>query len=480
MRISHQATRDELLRHLRSTPRSSTSELARALGVTVPTVHHLLAELPEGAVLAAGRSRRTRYALRRPLRGSLADIPFYRIDADGRADGIGNLALVQPQGSLLPLEAAGWPIPADSRDGWWDGLPYPLYDMRPQGYLGRQLARAQFRQLDVSDNPDEWNDEDIVHALSRVGTDCIGNLLLGDEAYRVWLRNKVDATDPLPEPNLAGRYAERAQQAVAAGDPVSSAAGEFPKFTATRYRDGQLTPHVLVKFSGAGGSAAERRWADLLVSEHLALACAAGIPGIDAASTRVLEYGGRVFLESERFDRVGMHGRTPVCTLGVLDGAFLGSTSSDWPGLALRLQGKGLVTAETVGAVARLWWFGQLIANADMHLGNVSFQVAPPADTRVPGPGRAAGSAGTRAPLRLAPAYDMLPMHYAPLPGGEVPPRNFSPELPLPPQRDAWQAGAVAALEFWKRAAQDVRISAVFRKTCAANATLLGTVATQV
>jgi len=54
----------------------------------------------------------------------------------------------------------------------------------------------------------------------------------------------------------------------------------------------------------------------------------------------------------------------------------------------------GLLASASAAAIARL------IANTDMHLGNLTFHVE-----------------GT---FRLAPAYDMLPMAYAPLPGGEV------------------------------------------------------------
>ncbi len=57
----------------------------------------------------------------------------------------------------MGLIDSGWPVPEESRDGWWDGLAYPLYDMRPQGYLGRQFARAEHHQFAVSTNPDQWD-----------------------------------------------------------------------------------------------------------------------------------------------------------------------------------------------------------------------------------------------------------------------------------------------------------------------------------
>ena len=77
----------------------------------------------------------------------------------------------------------------------------------------------------------------------------------------------------------------------------------------------------------------------------------------------------------------------------------------------------------------KLWWFGKLIANTDMHTGNLSFVAQ-----------------GT---LAVAPAHDMLPMLYAPLPGGEVPTRVFEPPLPLPTQRPSWAVASAAATLFW-------------------------------
>jgi len=429
-------------------PRTSAPGLATALRISVRSLHRLLAELPPGQVVRAGQSSRTRYTLRRPLRGNRADIPLYAIDEIGQATLVSSLALVYPQGALMPMANSGWPVPPESRDGWWGGLPYPLYDIRPQGYIGRQFARAEHQSLGVSPNPEEWSDDDIVFVLSHAGSDVSGNLLLGDAAYQRWLRTKLAPPEPVSEANLGEHYANDAQEALRGGVVGSSAAGEFPKFTALR-QFGHATPHVLVKFSGAGESAAERRWADLLVCEHLALECAGTLPGVESARTRVVHHGTRVFLEAERFDRIELHGRSPVCTLEALSNAFLGTGSSDWVLLVSRLHELGLVVADTVRAVERLWWFGRLVANTDMHLGNLSFHLTPI--------------------LRLAPAYDMLPMAYAPLPGGEVPPREFTPPLPLPAQREAWKIACTTALGFWHRASTHMHISAAFQSVCGAN-----------
>jgi hypothetical protein len=206
--------------------------------------------------------------------------------------------------------------------------------MRPQGYVGRRFARAKYRQLDVSEDLREWSDDDVIFVLTRAGFDVSGNLLIGDPAYDQWLRTKLAPPEPLTEAQTGTRYAELAEDALAGGLVESSAAGEFPKFSALRHRAEQVTPHVLVKFSGAGDAAAERRWADLLVCEHLALEQAAGLPGVVSARTAILHHGGRTFLEVERFDRVDRFGRLPLCSLDALNLAFLGEATTDLTRLA--------------------------------------------------------------------------------------------------------------------------------------------------
>ena len=448
MRPPNQAARDQLVSVLGRMPRASAPEIAAALSISIRSLHRLLAELPPEHWVCAGQSRRTRYARTRALRGSHAAVPLHAVDETGQAREFSSLSLLHPQGALMPMQESLWPVPPESRDGWWEGLPYPLYDSRPQGFLGRQFARAEHQRLGVSPTPGDWNDDDIVHVLRQSGVDVSGNLLLGEPAFRRWLAIKMSPPEPVPEKRLGDHYLECAQQALRDGVPGSSVAGEFPKFTALRLQC-HATPHVLVKFAGAGGSAAERRWADLLVCEHLALDCAASLEDVTCARTRVIQHGDRTFLESERFDRFGLHGRGALCTLDALNNAFLGAATTDWTSPVSQLHALDLVEARTVAAVERLQWFGRLTGNTDMHLGNLSFHV----EQR----------------LRLAPAYDMLPMMYAPLAGGEVPPREYTPPLPLPAQREVWNVACASALAFWRRASNDARISAAFQAICAGN-----------
>ena len=85
MRPRNQSPRDQLAAVLARRSAASASELAVQLGVSVPTLHRLLQEQGD-TVIVTGKARRTRYALRRPLRGDLSELPLYAVDAAGQAD----------------------------------------------------------------------------------------------------------------------------------------------------------------------------------------------------------------------------------------------------------------------------------------------------------------------------------------------------------------------------------------------------------
>lgn len=209
-----------------------------------------------------------------------------------------------------------------------------------------------------------------------------------------------------------------------------------------------------MKFTVPDTGQAARRWADLLACEHLALACLrdAGLP---AAQSELIDAQGHTCLEVQRFDRtpdtLGRHG---FVSLQALDAAFVGSDGRDWGHAGERLAAQAWITPETAAQMARLHWFGRLIGNSDMHPGNLGFQLA------------------DSGPLRLAPAYDMLPMSLAPSRTGAV--RVATPLQPTAPDRAgqfphiAWAAEAAA--HFWNQVATgDLIASDELRQLAALN-----------
>jgi hypothetical protein len=454
MRPQNSIARARLDANLRKYKLGSATLLADALGVSIPTLHRILHERGE-QIVRLGTTKYARYALRRSLRGITKPTSVYMIDAQGHGSSCGAIDLLAPEGSLFDLSNLGWPVDAEHASGVWDGLPYPLYDMRPQGYLGRNFARQIAADLDVPPDPEKWSDDNILFVLSRRGADTSGNLIIGDYAYHLWLQEVALSEPAIPQDQQAIQYAQLAAEAVRFVGGGSSAGGEFPKFTAKRALAQSATPHVIVKFSGADASVPVIRWSDLLVCEHLALQAISGNTEFAAATSRIIQSEGRTFLEVERFDRCGEFGRLPLISLASLDAAFIGLGSGDWTVLLDQLYKLSMIPESLLFDVQVLWWFGRLIGNNDMHLGNLSFQL----DTK----------SHEKSTLCLAPVYDMLPMQYAPLSGGEVPPSQFMPALPSPNQIAAWKIAYTAAVFFWESAIKDGRISVSFREICQTN-----------
>ena len=449
MRPRIETARDSLPTLLRRNPGVRAAQLASLAQVSPATMLRILKEAGP-SVIRIGKTSSTRYFLRRPLRGLHTAIAVYAINTDGQASQVGELHLTEPGGTVLDVASMGWVVDKEFAQGvWTDGLPYPLQDMRPQGFLGRQFAFAQAGHLGVPLNPKEWSDDEVVHVLLQWGVDTTANLILGDLALQRWLQSKTVPPALLDDKTIATGYVEMASQASARGAAGSSAAGEFPKFTALRKLAGAKTEHVIVKYTAADKSDTVQRWSDLLVCEHLALEALRIVGNIPGARSRILQSGGRTFIEVERFDRHGLYGRSPLCTLETIEASLLPSTSRDWGDAAMMMHAQGWLSLDVVHQVQVIWAFGRLIGNSDMHRGNLSF---------VP-----------TLPMQVAPVYDMLPMMFAPLQGGEIPAVSFAPELPMPSRIQAWSQASVAAQAFWKAAANDQRISKRFRTQCAEN-----------
>lgn len=367
----------------------ASRQLTEKIGISQPSLSRVLGTMA-AEVVRVGAARSIQYALRDPRRG-LPDIPIHRVDPEGRIQLIGTLIPVCPDGFVMQ--------PVDGPHLHSPGLPWWLYDMRPQGYLGRAYAARHGHALGLPPRLGDWTDTHALRALLAHGHDLIGNLLTGDQAREHFIA-APQPTPILPE-DKAEAYARLAREAAQGDLPGSSAGGEQPKFTAyAQTPDGPR--HVIVKFSEAEAGPVPERWRDLLLAEHLALETLrhAGIP---AAASRIIDHQGQRFLEVERFDRIGTLGRRAILSLAALDAEFLGAGSGPWPELVQRLATDRHIQPGAAHNAARLWAFGTLIGNTDMHSGNLSF---------VTDQGR---------PYALAPAYDMTPMAFAPRSSGSLP-----------------------------------------------------------
>jgi hypothetical protein len=405
----------------------TATQLTEALRISPATLSRRLRDDAQG-VLRIGRGRATRYGLVQPWT-ILPEtrFPLTRVNEDGQATSAGELVtLAAQQTAWLP---SGEVI---------DGLPVEITDASPTGFLGQLFAR-EHADLGVPPRTSDWSDHHVLLAASRRGEDLPGSLIVGRESLDRWHGNRIRMMTPESYPELA----DLTLAGLATG---SSVGGERPKFGA--YADGR---HVLVKFAGRAGAddSPAQRWRDLLTLEALALDVL-NEHHVPAARAQLFSAETHKFLEVERFDRVGERGRRAVMTLA----AVHQDLADSWSQAALRLLEVRAISAGDARRLRLLDAFGALIANTDRHHHNVVFFP-------------------TLRGYALAPAFDQLPMFYAPGGDGSVPVRHFVPPSPIPEALDVWDEARALAHTFWQNASDGPAISDGMRRIAADNARAL-------
>lgn len=426
---------------LREQPLPSPS-LCRALGISQATLSRLWRDAGPD-IIKLGAARSTTYAVKRDIAGVDHELPIYRVDRTGSASTYCSMRALQNNWYAIIPASTGQPE-------FMQGLPYFIEELRPQGFLGR-LAPKQNIDLTLPERLSEWTDDDLLLFLSRRGENLPGNIIVGNESYLRWIGSPgAGGTRIIATSDREQSYPSYAQSANAGTLVGSSAGGEHPKFTAAlRAPDGTVS-HAIVKFSPSTDAPSGRRWADLLVCEHLAAVVLSqhGVPGCDTA---IVEANGRYFLEAQRFDRNGQTGRMPIVSLSSLDSIF-GMLDKPWSTVVVTLHDQGLLSTEDVERVRYADLFGALIGNTDRHPGNLSL------------------SWSDRGGFALLPIYDMLPMMYRPNNQGEIIDREFS--IDDMGAVDMRFIGLVVeiALDFWRAVQRDDRISLNFKEIAARHA----------
>ena len=145
----------------------SSRQIVDQTGFSQPTVSRGLAHLGD-EVIRIGSGSSIQYAIRDYSRG-FDQVPVYRVSDAGQIRVLGTLVPVRPDGFVM--------IQIDGVTIYSDGLPWWIFDMRPQGYLGRAYASTHAANLGLPSNPDEWTDSHALRALLAHGYDVVGNLL---------------------------------------------------------------------------------------------------------------------------------------------------------------------------------------------------------------------------------------------------------------------------------------------------------------
>ncbi len=417
-------------------------ELMQGLNVSQPTLSRLINSMT-AEIVVMGKGRATCYGLPRQIHDLGSRFPLYTIDSRGDAHLQGHLTALQG-GQYWWEDAAG-------QGELFNALPWFLQDLQINGYGGRSFAHRTSQTLGLPRRLSDWNEDDMLYACAKRGEDRIGNLLFGEGSLARYFEQARNPEQVVSNAERAWTYPQIAQKTLAGERPVAQIGGEQPKFTACVEEQG--TPcHLLIKFSPAVDSNEARRYADLLICEHLALE-AIRTKGQTVARSRLVIAGHQVFLGLKRFDRRGLLGRLPQLSLRAVH-ASLNTPCDNWIDASLRLERAGLLSSRDAGRLRWLALFSDLIGNGNQHFGNLSLI-----------PHKLHG-------YLLAPFYGTRPTLYEPV-AGEIPNRLFTP----PPIRNEAAAELPSALEaailFWKSAAVDERISADFRQICYENCELL-------
>ena len=411
---------------------ATSKEIQAETGLTQAAVSRQLRKM-EDSIIRRKDGRVVFYAMTSNAFGGGDRLPLRMVDAHGNDTLVAYIRPLAHGGFYLESQVGMPGVLLGDAHGFYDDLPYFLYDLAPQGFLGRQIAKEIASQsLDFPSDPRQWSVNHIGRYLVSNGDDLPGNFKFGEQAY-LRVRRKplgVNSTD----------YPRLADEVISGTIVGTSAGGEQPKFAAFCY---EKMAHVIVKFSPRGNDAIARRWRDILITEFHATE-ALNQANWPAAQTRLIEEGDRLFLESERFDRSGEYGRMSMISLQAVDSEFVGA-GNDWVRVLDKLNRQDRLSLNHYIDGAALWYFGKLINNTDMHLGNLSLAI----DGNF---------------FRLRPVYDMCSMGFAPT-AGEVLPYDFVPpqlDLIASIGNDALSAIKRVAHDFWERVSRDGRISVEF------------------
>lgn len=430
------------LRQLLTSRVRGSRELMQGLDISQPTLSRLISGMSY-EIVVMGKGRATCYGLPRKIHNKESRLPVYSIDPRGDAHLYGHLTALQG--------GQYWWEDTKEMGEIFNQIPWFLQDLKMSGYSARSFAYRQIESLHLPRKLADWSEEDTLFASSCRGEDRVGNLVVGEESLARYFSLARELPVAIKVDTSPWIYPQLAQKTLAGERDPAQTGGEQPKFSA--YIDDQGTLcHMLVKFSPATDSNEARRYADLLICEHLALE-AIRMAGHSPARSRIIIAGKQVFLCLKRFDRRGELGRLPLLSLRSVH-ARIQVPCDNWIDAAIRLKNHHLISNKDAHKLCWLSLFSDLIGNTNQHFGNISL---------IPHQQNA---------YIISPFYGIRPTLYEPI-AGEIPLRLFTP----PPIRNEVSMERPNALKiaifFWKSAAVDERISSEFRQICYENCEIL-------
>ncbi len=409
-------------------------EIMAMTGASQATVSRTLNKLTD-ELLTLTETRPTQYALPFAIDNSPSEYVVFEFDVHGKHVHIGYLYTLQNgQFFVKTRQGTSSLYLGLNKNGLYDALPFFLDDLRPQGFIGNQIAKQLYKlDLGYPKNLTRWSPRNILNYLVEYGDNLPGNIKFSDGAFK-------SMQQPVT-PISIDDYDYMCEQLETGQVPQSSAAGEQQKFTAFNK---ELNSHVLVKFTSNQNDPLTRRWKDILVTEFHALKTLTKFK-IPAADVQLITKDNRYYLETKRFDRIGTKGRSSMFSLMAIDLEFIG-LGENWLDIFEQMVQQNIAIESDQYYISFLWNFSKWIGNTDTHLGNISF-----------------GMTGDR--FSLLPIYDMCTMGIAPSR------ESIKPiSLNLPPTDVLTMFSSLkspnlarAVQEFWQSVLEDERISDEFR-----------------
>lgn len=429
-------SQDQQLRAALLSGAKTPKALRQTLQISQPTLSRAI-NRNRDTITSLGAGRSTLYAIARPLVAIGSELPVYQVDGEGSARQVGTLHVL--------LNGEYYWSGRIGHNGLLRQVPWFIENMRPEGFLGRAFAQ-HCSHIVLPTRLSDWSSDHLLQALAQAGSDLAGDLVVGKEAMNQFLAGEKGEEDIPHATQRETLYPTLAERALAGDLPGSSAGGEQPKFC-IQLRTPDIT-NVLVKFSPPTDTIEGQRWADLILCEHLALQTMSEA-GHSAARSQFFTFGSRSFLEVKRFDRIDLFGRRGVCSLGIVDGEFIGGERDSWHRAARQLHDDKKINSKDMESIFWQESFGLLIANTDQHFGNISFFTL------------------SSDRFDLCPAYDMLPMFYRPSPSGEIVERYYQPPSAPPELMPYWDDVKKWAQVFWQKVVNHQDVSDSFKSIAA-------------
>ena len=436
----------------------TAAQLQAVTGKSQASISLALAKLGD-EVCKLGAARSTRYALTQTILGLGARQPINLAGPSMDQGLFGALTYLKDDQVYTEVYATAARHTVSGgkvlRDEWLTraGLPWWLSTLRPQGFLGRRFTKVR---PDFAPDPDQWTLAQVLYVAANHFADPPGAFSIGTYGDGVADSDRTRSPIPLA---LRGDAFDAMADTMVGGLPVgSSAGGEQPKFIALVEGESE-GQRVIVKYSPPRGTPFGERWHDLLQLEHLANEVLRG-QGIASAQTQLVHTARRTYLQSARFDRIGLAGKRHVVATSAVHDEFVKAPRRHWVATCQALAAQKLLASQHLNDVARTYLFGQFIANTDMHFGNLSFFV----------------DDVTRPVLVPTPVYDMLPMKWRPsIHDGALDVTPVQAPMQLVGFEAQTEWAKACAIHYWERAAQLPDLSPELRAACVQSAQRLKT-----